>query len=212
MLILQTARFADVLPHIDDTTWCLIDIDNTLYEAKDALSHANWVYAELEKRLQKGQTKEQALNEFHPEWVKRQETAEVKSIEPDFISKLKELQQRRIIIMGLTHRPVTVANATIRQVNSLNFNFAPSAPYQETLIVPAPYPTLYRDGILFIGDLNCKGKVFAKYLSLIKRIPKKIVFIDDKKQNITDFEQVFLESEIEYLGVHYTAINATALR
>jgi hypothetical protein len=206
--ILELSQVINVINFIDQDTWLLVDLDNTLFEAKQALGHANWFYDEIDKRMQQGMSKEEAIKDAYPLWIKVQEICPVKPMESSFIILLKELQKRGHVIMGLTHRQPSVASATIRQVNSLEIDFKETAPSKENFSIPAATPALYTDGILFVGDYNKKGTVFLPFLSIIQKLPKKIVFIDDKRKNVEELEQALAENfpnEIQYVGIHYTA-------
>lgn len=203
--IIQTSHIQEVLPLIDEDCWFLVDLDNCMFEAAQALGHANWFYDELQKKMEKGMNREQAIAEAYPGWIKTQKACKVKPLESDFIPTLLTLQSRGIPIMGLTHRQPSVADSTIKQVNSLGFDFLPTAPSKESFVVPAKSPTLYLQGILFVSDYNKKIDVFEPFLNIIKKIPKKIVFIDDKRKNVEELENL-TKYGIEYIGVHYTAI------
>lgn len=204
--ILETSHIAEVLPLIDKDTWFLVDLDNTLFEAAQALGHANWFYDEMQKRLQAGMTREEAIRDCYPGWIKTQKVCRVKPLEDDFVPALIQLQHQGIIVMALTHRQPPVASATIHQIQSLGFDFMPTAPSKETFEVPAAFPTLYKQGILFVSDYNKKGDVFMPFLKMLDHNPKKIVFIDDKRKNVEELETIFSQSEIEYTGIYYTAI------
>lgn len=115
------------------------------------------------------------------------------------------LQNKKITIMGLTHRQPSVADSTARQVNSLGFDFLTTAPSTDSFVIPSKTATLYFQGILFVGDYNKKIDIFESFLSLIKKHPKKVVFIDDKRKNVEELEAL-TKCGIEYTGIHYTAI------
>lgn len=205
--IIETAHFKEVIPYIQEDCWFLVDLDNTLFEAKQALGHANWFYDELQERLEKGLTKEEACEELYPLWVKIQEICSVKAVEDTTIPLLLNLQQRNIVMMGFTHRLPLGVPATIRQVHSLGFDFSKTAPQILFDSIPASGgPTCYRQGILFAGDYNSKGEVLLNFLAMIGHRPKKIVFIDDKYKNVEELEKVLAEHNIDYLGIYYTAI------
>lgn len=78
--IVETARVADVLPFIDEGTWFLIDLDNTLFEAKQSLGHADWFYDELQARMQKGMSRDEAIRDAYPGWIKTQAVCLVKPL------------------------------------------------------------------------------------------------------------------------------------
>jgi len=100
-----------------------------------------------------------------------------KPLEDDFVPTLVSLQNRGITIMGLTHRQPPVADSTVKQVISLGFEFNKTAPSKETFTIPANYPTLYLQGILFVSDYNKKGDVFIPFLSIINQKPSKVVLL-----------------------------------
>jgi hypothetical protein len=108
--------------------------------------------------------------------------------------------------MGLTHRPLCVVDATIQQVASLGFDFNKTAPSREIILIPASTPALFKQGILFAADFNEKGALFLSFLALIKQKTQKVLFIDDKKKNVTELESTLTAHGIEVTAVHYTAI------
>lgn len=206
--IVQTAHIADVIPLIDQDTWFLVDLDNTMFEAKQALGHANWFYDQMAVYTQQGYSRDEAIRKAYPGWIKTQKVCPVKPLEPDFVPALIAMQERGIVVMGLTHRQPYVADATVRQVQSLGFDFLKTAPSKDAFVVPPKTPTLYADGILFVSDYNKKGDVFLPFLMMIGQQPKKVVFIDDKKKNVDELETVLAPLGIEYIGVYYTAIDS----
>ena len=203
--VIESAHIADVAKFIDAKTWVLVDLDNTLFEASQAIGHVNWYYDEIVKLLQNGMSKEEAVNKFYPEWLKVQETGAIQVIEDEFIPLMILLQQQGIVVMGLTHRLPIAAQTTIRQINSIGFDFTPTAPTQETFSLEAKYPTLYLQGVLFVNDFNSKGDVFTSFLSKIGKRPEKVVFIDDKKANVEDLEKSLQQLNVDYMGIYYTA-------
>jgi Protein of unknown function (DUF2608) len=203
--IIETRHVEDVIPLIDSETWLLVDLDNCMFEGAQALGHANWFYDELQERMHKGMNREEAIADAYPGWIKTQKACKVKPLEDNFVPTLLMLQSKGITIMGLTHRQPSAADSTVRQVDSLDFDFLTTAPSKESFVVAAKTPTLYFRGILFVGDYNKKIDIFEPFLSMIKKSPKKIVFIDDKRKNVEELENLARHG-IEYIGVHYTAI------
>lgn len=203
--IIETRYIQDVNPLIDEETWLLVDLDNCMFEGAEALGHANWFYDEMQKRIEKGMTRDEAIAHAYPLWVKVQKVSSVKPLEAHFVPTLLALQNRGICIMGLTHRQPSVADSTANHVSSLGFNFLSTAPSKECFSIPAKTPTLFYQGILFVGDYNKKIDVFDPFLKKINQKPKKIVFVDDKRKNVEELEAL-AEQGIEYIGIHYTAI------
>jgi hypothetical protein len=205
--VIETTTIRDALPYIDATTWVLIDLDNTLYEGKQALGHTEWFYDQAHALMRnEGMTLEEATRACYPEWIEVQKICPVKCVEEIFIPTLKELRNRNIVIMGLTHRQPSIADSTIRQIASLDWNFAHSAPTHHCFSVPSETPTLYTNGVLFTGEYNKKGEIFVRFLSLIEQKPKKILFIDDKLNHVEEVGRAVEKLGIEYTGIHFTAI------
>jgi len=208
--ILETRHIANVIPLVDSETWFLVDLDNTLFEGAEAYGHAAWFYDAVNDGLEDGLSKEEIINIFYPRWIASQKTCPVKPLEKEFISFITDLQNQGIVVMGFTHRQPVIADSTIRQVNSLNIDFTLTAPSEEVFSLEAKNPTLYQNGILFVGDFNKKGEIFSKFLNHIDDAPNKIVFIDDKLKNVEEVESVADRLGIPYTGVHYTAIDHAA--
>lgn len=57
-------------------------------------------------------------------------------------------------------------------------------------------------GIISTSELN-KGKILAEYLKRLDYIPNKIIFIDDKFENIESVKHMSEELNIEFDGYHY---------
>lgn len=204
--IVETVTVDNIIPLIDKDTWLLVDLDNTTFEGKQALGHTEWFYDKARKKMKSGMTLEEATRECYPEWIEVQKVCPVKPVEAAFIPELMLLQEQGIVIMGLTHRQPSLVDSTLRQVNSLGLNFFDSAPVKESFVVPSETPTKYVQGILFTGEYNKKGEIFVRFLSIINQKPKKIVFIDDKRSHVEEVETALIGQGIEYIGVHYTAI------
>ena len=204
--MIESAHIADAISFIDEKTWVLVDLDNTLFEASQAVGHANYYYDKVGMLLQKGMSRKDALEKLYPEWLEVQETCGVQVIEEDFIPLMIALQKKGIIVIGLTHRRPIAAGITLRQVISLGFDFTFTAPSQEIFSLEAKHPTLYLQGILFVNDFNNKGEVFNSFLSKIGRRPEKVVFIDDKEANLEDLGKTLHQLKVDYIGIYYTAL------
>ncbi len=186
--------------------WVLVDLDNCLFEAKQSLGHANWFYDLVVEKMDLGMSKQAAVAEAYPEWIKTQQVCPVKPLESDFVDLIKNLQKEGFVVMGLTHRQPSVAQATINQTNSLGISFADSAVWSEEFSPEAPHPALFSGGILFVNDNNSKGEVFSSFLAHVQKWPEKVLFIDDKMKNVASLREALEPKGIEYIGIHYTAI------
>lgn len=203
--IIETPHIADVIGLIDSDAWFLVDLDNTMFEAKQALGHVQHYYDELENRIQNGMARNQAVCDAYSVWENLQHACPVQPLEDDFIPILHELQKRGVVVMGLTHRHPSSMSATISQVESLGFDFTVTAPQSEVLAISSDHPALYEGGILFCSNFNLKSDIFLDFAATIEKCPKKIVFIDDRKNNVEEVVSHLSQLGIECIGIHYTA-------
>lgn len=63
----------------------MVDLDNTMFESKQPLGHANWFYDEMQERLQRGMSREEAIRDAYPGWIKTQQVCLVKLLEENFV-------------------------------------------------------------------------------------------------------------------------------
>src|ERR1700733_12860363 len=90
--ILETKHIEEILPLIDENAWLLVDLDNCMFQGAQALGHANWFYDELQQRMQKGMSREEAIADAYPDWIKTQKVCKVKALEENFVPTLLMLQ------------------------------------------------------------------------------------------------------------------------
>lgn len=93
--IIESPTIANILPLIDNETWVLVDLDNTIFQAKQALGHVNWLQHEVQKQIELGKSREDAFYFIFPLWKKTQMMTEVIPVESDFIEAIKQLQEKK---------------------------------------------------------------------------------------------------------------------
>ncbi len=205
-MVIETDQVDDVIAHVDQKSWFVVDLDNTLFQAKRALGHVDWLQAEVKKNVDRGLSKEEAFHSIYPIWKKTQGEVEVQPVDQKLIEAIKRFQEREIVVMGLTHRQLFIVPETLRQIESLGIDLLVSAPSKEELTFEANQPARYTQGVLFVDDFNTKDEVFRLFMERIGVKPEKVVFIDDKRKNVEELAQAMEEEGIEYVGVHYTAV------
>lgn len=203
--VIQTHQISDVFPYIDEDTWVLVDIDNTVYESKHAYGHTDWFTEHAVQRIAKGDTWDDVINSFYPLWIESQRACEVQIIEPEFIPFLFNIQNQGIITMGLTHRQPCLIDSTLKQLASVSVDFNRHPPIQGALEITKNNHSVYAHGILFTGEYNKKGETFLRFLAKTNQKPKKVILIDDREKHVREVESALSGTDIEYLGVHYTA-------
>ncbi len=68
------------------------------------------------------------------------------------------------------------------------------------------YYSSYLNGILFVnGTVVSKGEAFLSFIEKTKLSPERIVFIDDREENLKSLESAIqkLDKPIEYHGLHF---------
>lgn len=203
--IIESFTIADVLPLIDEDTWLLVDLDNTLFQASQALGHVNWLLDEVAKRIELGMSREDAFHSMYPLWKKTQMMTSVIPVESALIEAIHDLQAKGIVVLGVTHREPFLMSETLRQVHSLNIDFLKNTPCKKFFEIDTKQRAIYYEGILFVDTFNEKSNVFYTFLQQVNCKPKKIIFLDDKKKNVEEFTNIAANG-IDYIGVHYTAI------
>jgi len=87
--IIETITIETVVPLVDEDTWLVVDLDNTVFEDKQALGHTEWFYDKAYALMKEGLTLEEATRECYPEWIEIQKACPVKPVEAGFIPALK---------------------------------------------------------------------------------------------------------------------------
>lgn len=99
----------------------------------------------------------------------------------------------------------------LARLHAFRIDFAAGAPFPQKLIfhkLPSyrgNYST-YREGVLFVNGTACtKGEALAAFLEQIGMYPKKVLFVDDREENLKNVEASLqaLPFPIEYQGIRY---------
>lgn len=200
--IIQIDRMEKILPYIDEHTWVLFDLDDTLIESQLQVGRAKWFFYEVEKRIGEGADYESAVLACYPEWIRSQEICPIRPPEPEIPAIVHRVQQAAGAVFGLTARHPPISATTLKQLAHIGIDFTFSAPACPTLETKPP--TLWNGGVLFVTDFNKKGDVFRKWLELSTILPSKIVLIDDGKNHL-----IYMEKQMGELGIPCTCFHYT---
>lgn len=129
---------------------------------------------------------------------------------------LQQIQAQGITAMALTANltgPLgtipDMAEWRVEGLRQLGIDFSKTAPYQKQLLFDnlASYRghySTYCSGILFVnGTTISKGEAFLAFLTILEYCPNRIIFIDDREDNLKSMEAALLGRSIEYLGLHF---------
>lgn len=175
-----------------DELCVIFDLDNTTIRPDTPHDQGSdqWFMAVYKHFIALGYTELDAIKRVLPTLFDIQRLAKVVPVEQEIVSLIQELQDKKIHVMALTARSPELEECTIKQLASVNIDFL------KTSLVHLPVYTFdgplnqnhYRHGILFCGN-NSKGQ---SLLDLFKRtfyMPKKVIFIDDKRKYLESVEK-----------------------
>lgn len=197
-------------------TLALFDVDMVLIQPSDpAFQMANMKrFGTLSKRIMKDVPAEKQMM-FLSLMTTSSEPVLIDECTPQF---LNSLSQRGIPMIALTANltgsfgPIkNMEKWRIQTLKLLGIDFTKSAPYQQSLLFNdlSPYRgnySTYLDGVLFVnGTTVSKGDAFLSFMKKTGVSPNKIIFIDDREENLKSLEAAIqkLDRPIEYQGLHF---------
>lgn len=197
-------------------TFVIFDVDLTLIEPKDQIfSHSS--SQEFNSRYQ-ALKKQHTEDELHHLWSTILVSSPATTVEEDTLSVLRKIQKRNRNVILLTAFETgrlgkidSLENWRIAELKRMGFNLNISFPettYHQLdpflKTTKANCSPLFKHGILF-GCFLDKGDVLDAYLSYIKVKPKKIIFVDDRLENVESLAAYCKRENIEFVGFEYTA-------
>lgn len=136
---------------------------------------------------------------------------------------IRQLQMKEVKVLALTSLQAgklgmieKLENWTIQKLNKFGIDFGSAFSGHEIIVLnPTRLKTgvaadikrrscIMKHGIIFAG-IYAKGDALSCFLNSIGWKPKRIIFIDDTKENVKDVAIVCKELGIPFLGLHYTA-------
>lgn len=185
--------------------WLVVDIDNTLFEGKEAYGHCHWFDDLYAQEMARGSTKEEAIGKLDGPWIESQKINTVQPVEDKFIAWIDQLQKENITVLGLTARQPKLSSSTYRQLELIGVDLSKTAP-KGTLKNTFNQEVKYENGILFINDFNEKGPILLAFLEENGYQPETILFVDDKLHNVQSVEKVLEAKGISVIGLYYKAL------
>lgn len=178
----------------------IFDIDNTILEPVQLLGCDKWFDYTLEKYVNEGLVLKEAFDKTLLEWYEIEAITKVKVVENEIKNLIDNLQNKKIIIFGLTTRGIELALACIKQLDSLGINLDKTSPYDKAIFFENG--VVYKKGIIFADGKN-KGETLKMFFNKIGFFPKSIAFIDDKLKNVLQVEDFCKSFQIKSVGYRY---------
>lgn len=204
----------------DGNTLAIFDVDMVLVQPEDpAFQMANMKqYRQVAKKIMQelpAGTKDIFLNLMSL-------NSESLLIDTQAPALMRSLTERKTPAMALTSQLTgkllhveSMEKFKIDRLNKLGIDFSLNAPYGEDIVF-RDLPlfrgnySLYTRGMLFVNGSICpKGEALIAFLKVIDFSPNKIIFVDDREENLKSVEASLQQYNpaIVYKGVLFTGAN-----
>lgn len=213
--IITTSRFETIekyLKDVDKDTLIIFDVDDVLITQSDHifLASRREYFKNIVKELRNRYSKE----DFETLISIIMLESPVQILEPKIVPFIDALQSKNVRVIALTalstksfKNNLTFIDWRINELKSMGISFRDCWSHihpKEFLNFEVNHPPAFKDGILFSSGVP-KEKVLHAFLQDIHLSPKKIIFIDDNRENIEAMKKYCNDSEIPYLGFEFTA-------
>lgn len=199
---------------VDKDTLAIFDVDMVLVQPDNpAFQMPNMKrYGAVAKRIMKEIPQEKVMM-FLSLMTTSYKTILLDTRTPQF---LQGLRVRGVPTMALTSNLTgsfdgirDMAAWRVETLRALGIDFVKGAPASEPIIFTdlAPYRgnySLYRDGMLFVnGTAVSKGDALLSFIAKAKISPQKVLFVDDREENLKSVAQALESKNIPFVGIHY---------
>jgi hypothetical protein len=185
----------------------VLDLDNTVFREAQLLGTDDW-YSHAEHELrERGLTHDEAEARLHSLNFRVKSATRMRLMEEQMPAWIRELQEKRVQVIGLTARHPEFADLTIRQLRALGIQFQPAVftpRNMSDLHVPGssrPRP-LFKDGVTFVRGEK-KGYVLRAMLEAARFRPGKVIAVDDRIHHTYSFVDALTEMKIPGVVIHY---------
>jgi hypothetical protein len=133
----------------------------------------------------------------------------VNSEMPELIEKLWAKNVKAVVLTALSMKPVdSVPDPMVWRVEtlrSLGYDFEkfwPQLANKRFKQFDCEYPPAYSSGVICCGGTS-KGASLTAFLKYARAKPSKIVFVDDKIENLEDVKNTCKSLAIDFVGIEY---------
>lgn len=201
--IIETKNFSEIYDHIDKNTLIVLDIDDTLLVPTQMLGCDAWFCHRVKLYQELGMDKGSSLETTIAEWEAVRHITQMQLVEPGTEKIIQDLQNQGYMVMGLTTQGLALATRTSQQLADQQINLTLTAPTKEDhYFLVNHHGILFRNGILFTSGRS-KAEAMEKLCTAMNLHPKKMIFVNDKKDNLQDLERYALNRGIDFTGLRY---------
>ncbi len=211
--IREITTLRQITPELRAGTLLVFDIDNTLIEPEGNLGSDQWFYFLIRKfRGRDDMSAAEAEHRAMEEWNRVQPSLQVRAVEADTARIIREAQDRGFTTLGLTARTPDIAPTTFAQLRKIGVRLDRRTVPAREFALPGAHPILFRQGVLFVGEGNKKGRILMDFLKRTGARPKRVVFVDDKRQHVTDVDRAMSNAGWPCISFRYGAADAKVAR
>jgi hypothetical protein len=203
--IREAQSMIDALASVDSDTVVVFDLDNTVIEPVQTLGSDQFFGYLVEQGKQTGLTGSQAVAQALAEATPIQPKSKVRTVEALTPRLIRNLQRKGIPTLGLTARPIGWAEGTIEQLSSVHVDFTPTALIDHDAPVGPNLAGRYLHGVIFMADGGDKGQYLVEFLKQVGSTAHRVIFIDDKLNNVQSVERALDQTTLEHISFRYGA-------
>lgn len=201
-LVTDTNDFSHIFSYHQEDILYVFDLDNTLIEAAQHLGSDQWFSHELNHLMKsEGLSLSEAISKLLPVYHQIQNKTAMRLVDNSVTDHLAQMKKKNTPMIGLTKRDPKLSSRTLEQIASLHIDFSSTSPIKEDFVLDELGGTLFKNGIVFVGQEIDKGAALTAYLKKLKKMPTRIVAIDDRLNHIEN-----IASAVELLGIDYVGI------
>lgn len=155
---------------------CVIfDLDNTVMHPTKDDGSDEWFSGYVQYYVDRGMSRNDAIQKILPDLFKFQRIAKVKPVEPEVVTLIKKFQKKKIHVIALTARSCQLIPCTIKQLQSIGIDFSKTAlrSKKQLSFKELSDPACYTKGIMFCAN-NSKGKTLLQLFKRQTFVQKKL--------------------------------------
>lgn len=199
----------------DAETLVVFDIDHVLVVSKDHYIHPNAekvYFKNVDRQKKKHVTKEQK-QKFYDTMRLTLTAPERVIVEKETPEMIKSMQNKGVKVVALTALPTDIFGFLyterwrVAQLRDLGVDFSVAFPHWNVRSLEAfahsgDKAPSYHNGIIFSKSFS-KGEVLRAFFAETNFYPKKVIFIDDLRENLESVENELKGFDVEVVGYHY---------
>ncbi len=206
--IIESKKMSEILKDVTPDSLVVFDLDNTIMQAGQTLGSDQWFDHRIEQQKAKGIAVEEAVKTAVKEWEAINYKGTVSLVEKTTPSIVRSLQDDGIVTMGLTARPATFMNQSLKQLRQLNVPLYKNTISEEVITIKAKDVATFKEGLMSVGGNN-KGTILVELMNKVDFHPERVLFVDDKVKNVTNVDKALNDVSIPSFAFRYGAADET---